>query len=142
MSTFGCDKCFGDGWCYGGRIGKDDKEKYRCTCGRPLPSSHRLDAPLKDEELEMIEVAWRSMPEGPWETVQLPGFGAQEFLIRNSPEGLKDGHAMAMFLNLGSHIDRKNLARAREDVPRLCTEIRRLKEEIRKFERLRDETPW
>lgn len=82
---------------------------------------------MTDEELQAIEDLWKGATEGPWKAVQIPGAGAMRWIVSESPKAAWH-KIVAILTNPGDFDADTAMAAARTTVPKLCAEVRRLKQ--------------
>ena len=89
----------------------------------------REQAPLEDFELAAIEERCRAASPGPWRAFFGPGIGGPDFIMVSDADEEPD-----MYVDRdgkpASSFDLDFIASARQDVPRLVAEIRRLRKNL------------
>ena len=102
-----------------------------CDC-RSCSETRRMDnlPALKDDEIEALEKMLDASTPGPWNCVQLDGFGNKYFIKSTSKFLLKGWYeVVAQAENAGGFGGVNFIAWCRDGVPRMIKKIRELKEE-------------
>jgi len=81
-----------------------------------------------DLDLDAIDDRANAATPGPWKAVQLEGFGAENFIVTLSQEHQPKWYRVVAYIgNAGGFKGNDFIAHAREDVPKLTAEVRRLR---------------